>query len=174
MHNSAQWNVVIPSCEPDVLSREAGQGASTRCSLSFYFTRLYPGKVDRPLFSASGRGRAVETLARNPPPFLRVFPPRQRPCPNGRVAQLYRRVQPRDGRQSLTVGHPLHPPRGMPRGAHLAGQVTQSVPPKRCVENASVFAVSVVAKPGSAVHALGPDHAEPRRRAGDPPPPWLS
>ena len=108
MHSSAQWSVVIPSCEPDVPSREAGQGASTRCSLSLYFTRLCPGKVYRPLFSASGRGRAVETLARNPPPFLRVFPPRQRPCPNGRVAQLYRRVQPRDGRQSLTVGHPLH------------------------------------------------------------------
>ena len=29
------------------------------------------------------------------------------------------------------AGHPLHPPRGMPRGAHLVGQVTQSVPPAK-------------------------------------------
>ena len=72
MHSSAQWNAVSPSCDPDVHSRGIGQGASTRCSLSFYFTRLCPGKAYRPLFG-EGRGRAVETLARNPPPFLRVF-----------------------------------------------------------------------------------------------------
>ena len=66
------------------------------------------------------------------------------------------------------AGHPLHPPRGMPRGAHLAGQVMQSVPP------AAAPAVSVVGKLGSAVRALGIDIRELRKRAEDPPPPWLS
>ena len=89
-----------------------------------------------------GRGRVGKTLGRKP---SRLFPSR-RFWPNDRVAQQYCRVQPWSAVPTLAPSnqtlespfclrrggrdvHPLHPPRGMTRGAHLAGQVTQSAPP---------------------------------------------
>ena len=96
-----------------------------------------------------GRGRVGETLGRKPS----RFPPKtealaERSCRTAVLSgtAVERRTHPYTTKPSLGVpplacavgggtcpdpmgGHPLHPPRGMPRGAHLAGQVTQSVPP---------------------------------------------
>ena len=86
---------------------ELGRVPQLAVTLSFVYLGCAWGRLIAHKL-ARRRGRAVETLARNPPPFPPGFPSRQRPCPNGRVARLYRRIQPRDPRQTLTVGHPLH------------------------------------------------------------------
>ena len=96
-----------------------------------------------------GRGRVGETLGRKPS----RFPPKtealaERSCRTAVLpgTAVERRTHPYTTKPSLGVpplacavgggtcpdpmgGHPLHPPRGMPRGDHLAGQVMQSVPP---------------------------------------------
>ena len=96
-----------------------------------------------------GSGRVGKTLGRKPS----RFPPKtealaERSCRTAVLSgtAVERRTHPYTTKPSLGApslacavgggtcpdpmgGHPLHPPRDMPRGAHLAGQVTQSVPP---------------------------------------------
>ena len=108
-----------------------------------------------------GRGRVGETLGRKPS----RFPPKtealaERSCRTAVLSgtAVERRTHPYTTKPSLGVpplacavgggtcpdpmgGHPLHPPRGMPRGDHLAGQVMQSVPPPHAQSSSSLRSI---------------------------------
>ena len=132
------------------LSKECGSSCTRRYDHVWVIGCVWGGSSSLICCVGDGRGRVGETLGRKPS----RFPPKtealaERSCRTAVLSgtAVERRTHPYTTKPSLGApplspapweagrapppmgGHPLHPPRGMPRGDHLAGQVMQSVPP---------------------------------------------